>query len=183
MITSLRFAQSIVFAAVLVAGCSKQEASCPPLQAKPNSAAFVPAAIPPVAPPQAVSLADAKRVFAAHDCCDRYINTDIYRIGALRARGRIFTVFHLIFANPETNHGGELVAILDGLQLLGAYEINDTVMKLRGSRIVFECSPDARDRNPKECDEAAFQDIDLSEPKLPATRVINGQISNLDNSI
>ncbi len=174
---------TIALASIVVTGCSKETPPCPSPRAAPSIVAIVPAALPPVAPPQAVSISDAKRVFAAHDCCDRYINTDVYRVGALRARGRIFTVFHLTFINPESEHGTEHVAILDGLRLLGTYEVYATHERLDGSRIVFECDWRERERNAEECTKSIFQGIDLSEPQLPKMRVIYGQTAELRDSI
>jgi hypothetical protein len=183
MKTTLNLELSIAFAVILTTGCSKQQASCPPSQVIASPATSAPLTLPPVAPPQAVSLADAKRVFSAHDCCDRYINTDFYRVGALRARGRIFTIFQMSFANPESRHGMQHVAILDGMRLVGTYQIYGSDVRLDGSRITFECDNYSRRYDSKVCAEAEFQDIDLSEPHLPETRLIFGQLSYLSDSI
>ena len=77
----------------------------------------------------------------------------------------------------------EKIAILDGLQLLGTYEVFSTHEKLRDGQIMFECEFDERQREPRNCDDSVFQSIDLREPKLPKTRVIYGQISDLGDSI
>ena len=169
--------------AAFTSSCSKT-VPCPSQRAVENPI-IIPAQpeLPQIAPPQAVSLKDAKRVFAAHDCCGRYLNTEFFRVGAVRARGRVFTIFHMVFVNPANYHGGEGIAILDGMKLLGTYEIYDTEMRLRDGQILFECSSDAREHNATECDEAGFQSIDLNQPQLPKTRIINGQISELNDSI
>jgi hypothetical protein len=169
---------ALAFFVISLSSCSKVQATSP---STPSTSASV--ILPQIVPPQAVSLADAKRVFAAHDCCGRYINTDIQRVGALHARGRIFTVFHLVFANPENNHGMEHVAILDGMRLLGTYQMYGTHIWFDGSKILFGCSADERDLNAELCDRAAWQPIDMTEPRLPKTRLIYGQLSYLGNSI
>jgi hypothetical protein len=178
----LKFQLGAGMAAILTVSCSNT-VPCPTRLIDVRSEPSTVPILPPTAASQFVSLDDAKRVFAAHDCCDRYINTDISRVGMVRTRGRIYTVFHLKFINPDSEHGSEAVAILDGLQLLGGYEIFDTVIRLKGRRIVFACTPYARKRNPAECDVAAFEDIDLAKSELPKMRLINGQLSYLEKSI
>ncbi len=92
-------------------------------------------------------------------------------------------MFRLVWVNPENEHGGELLAILDGLQLLGVYESFGADISLRGSKIEFACTADEWVSDAYHCKTAGFQAIDLAEPKLPETLVIEGLVTDLSDSI
>jgi hypothetical protein len=166
-----------------VAGCSKPKFPCSESLAQSAPAAASNPVLSSVPPPQAATVHEAKRVFAAHDCCNRLSHSEIYRVGALRARNRVITVFHLRNINPKTHDLIEHIAILDGPRLLGTYQVHATHERLRDGKIVFDCDWRERERKVNQCDKGVIDDIDLNLPELPQTRVIFDRTSYLSDSI
>ena len=131
----------------------------------------------------AMTLAEAKPVLAAHDSEGRFRYTLIKKVGNAHVKGRIFSIFDLNFINPVSQHGMQLVAILEGRRFLGAYQTSGSVISIRGSRIHFACDRYDRLHYYEFCERKYFQDIDLSKSNLPMHRLIRGDFVEIWDSI
>jgi hypothetical protein len=64
-----------------------------------------------------------RTVFAKHDPQGRLPNTNIQKLGTVRVKSTIYSIYYLDFSNPVSPHGQQRIAIIkNGTEFSGAYE-------------------------------------------------------------
>lgn len=132
--------------------------------------------------PHSVDVAEAKVVFASHDCCGRLANTGVVKVGDIKVGTRIFSIFDLSFVNPGNSHGMQCIAILEGAEFRGSYITGFSKTVIDGTTIKFTCDDDMQKADPRVCDLNICGEIDLMQP-LPQKMLIDGEFHKLEQTI